>query len=72
MLVMSKHQQCLKRSNRYTVLTTTLHHWFSLSGRSLWDFIHLANDGYITVSLVGRIAIGSAKSDCPDFVTQAT
>ena len=26
----------------------------------------------MTVSLVGRMAIGSAKSDFPDFVTQAT
>ena len=26
----------------------------------------------MTVSLVGRIAIGSARSESPDFVTQAT
>lgn len=29
-------------------LTTTLHHWLSLMGRSLWDWTHLAYAGYIT------------------------
>ena len=53
-------------------LTTTLHHWLRRRGRSRCDLIHLAYAGYITVSLVGRMAIGSASSDCPDLVTQAT
>ena len=53
-------------------LTTTLHHWLRRRGRSRCDLIHLAYAGYITVSLVGRMAIGSARSDCPDLVTQAT
>ncbi len=57
---------------KYLVLTTTLHHWFSRIGRSLYDWIHLAKDGYITVSLVGRMAMCSDSSESPDFVTQAT
>lgn len=28
--------------------TTTLHHWLSLTGRSLWDCTHFAYAGYIT------------------------
>jgi hypothetical protein len=32
----------------------------------------LENIGYIIVSLVGRRAMGSARSESPDFVTQAT
>ena len=53
-------------------LTTILHHWFTLIGRSRCDCTHLANVGYITVSEVGRMATGSANSDWPLFVTQAT
>ena len=33
---------------------------------------YLANDGYITVSLVGRMATGSSRSDFPPRVTHAT
>jgi len=33
---------------------------------------HLANAGYMIVSEVGLIAIGSAKSLLPDLVTHAT
>ncbi len=51
---------------------TTLHHWFILRGRSRWPRIHFANMGYITVSLVGRIAMGSSNWESPDFVTHAT
>ncbi len=47
-------------------------HWFSLSGRSRCDLIHFLKEGYMIVSEVGRIAIGSFSSDCPDLVTQAT
>jgi len=53
-------------------LTTTLHHWLSLMGKSRCDWTHLAYDGYITVSLVGRMAMGSARSVCPERVTHAT
>jgi hypothetical protein len=34
--------------------TTTLHHWLSLTGRSLWDCTHLAYAGYITGSKENR------------------
>jgi hypothetical protein len=51
---------------------TTLHHWLHFKGKSLWLLIHLEKYGYITVSLVGRIAIGASRSDFPDLVTQAT
>jgi hypothetical protein len=51
---------------------TTLHHWLHLKGKSRWLLIHLEKYGYITVSLVGRIAIGASSSDFPDLVTQAT
>lgn len=51
---------------------TTLHHWLSLRGKSRWPLIHLEKYGYMTVSLVGRIAIGISSSDSPDFVTHAT
>lgn len=51
---------------------TTLHQWFRLKGKSLCPLIHFEKYGYITVSLVGRIAIGASSSDSPDFVTQAT
>ena len=52
--------------------TTILHHWLTLMGRSRWDWTHLAKVGYMTVSEVGRMAIGSASSDWPLFVTHAT
>lgn len=52
--------------------TTTLFHWLSFSGRSRWDWIHLAYAGYMIVSLVGRTAIGLSNSLLPDLVTQAT
>ena len=52
--------------------TTTLHHWLILMGKSLCDWTHLAMAGYITVSEVGRTAIGSASSVLPLLVTQAT
>jgi hypothetical protein len=51
---------------------TTLHHWLHLKGKSRWLLIHLEKYGYMTVSLVGRIAIGASRSDFPDLVTQAT
>ena len=51
---------------------TTLHHWFSLRGRSRWLRIHLAKAEYMIVSLVGRIAIGLSRAVRPDRVTQAT
>lgn len=51
---------------------TTLHHWFKRSGKSRCDCTQRAYDGYMTVSLVGRMAMGSASSLCPDFVTHAT
>jgi len=49
-------------NNIHDRLTTTLHHWLSLIGRSRCDWTHLAYEGYMTVSLVGRTAIGSARS----------
>uniref|UniRef100_A0A0A9F4G5 Uncharacterized protein n=1 Tax=Arundo donax TaxID=35708 RepID=A0A0A9F4G5_ARUDO len=51
---------------------TTLHHWLHFKGKSRWLLIHLEKYGYMTVSLVGRIAIGASRSDFPDLVTQAT
>lgn len=51
---------------------TMLVHWLSLRGRSLWLLIQLAYAGYMMVSLVGLMAIGSARSLWPDLVTQAT
>lgn len=51
---------------------TTLHHWLILSGRSRCERIQLANTGYITVSDVGRTAMGSSSSEFPDLVTHAT
>ena len=53
-------------------LTTTLHHWLSLIGRSRRDWTHLAKAGYMMVSLLGRMAMGSTNSEFPDLVTQAT
>ena len=51
---------------------TTLFHWLSLSGRSRCEWIQLANAGYMIVSDVGRMAIGSLSSPSPDLVTHAT
>mmetsp|Transcript_10588 Transcript_10588/g.23158 ORF Transcript_10588/g.23158 Transcript_10588/m.23158 type:complete len:236 (-) Transcript_10588:917-1624(-) len=51
---------------------TTLLHWFSSIGRSRWLRIHFAKKGYMMVSEVGRMAIGSASSVVPDLVTHAT
>ena len=39
------------------------YHWLTLIGRSRCDWTHLAKVGYITVSDVGRMAMGSANSD---------
>ena len=51
---------------------TTLHHWLSFIGKSRCERIQLAKTGYMTVSEVGRTAIGTSSSDCPDRVTHAT
>mmetsp|Transcript_7164 Transcript_7164/g.25558 ORF Transcript_7164/g.25558 Transcript_7164/m.25558 type:complete len:247 (-) Transcript_7164:298-1038(-) len=51
---------------------TMLVHWLSLRGKSRWLRIHLAYAGYMMVSDVGRMAMGSASSDCPLRVTHAT
>ena len=51
---------------------TTLHHWLHFKGKSRWLLIHLEKYGHMTVSLVGRIAIGASRSDFPDLVTHAT
>ena len=40
---------------------TTLHHWLHLKGKSRRPLIHLEKYGYMTVSLVGRIAIGASS-----------
>jgi hypothetical protein len=42
------------------------------SGRSRWDWIHLANRWLITVSEVGRTTSGSASSSPPPWVTTAS
>ena len=41
-------------------------------GRSRCDCTQRAYEGYMTVSLVGRMAMGSLSSVSPDRVTQAT
>lgn len=51
---------------------TTFVHWLTKTGRSLWEWIQSANEGYIIVSDVGLIAIFSSKSELPYLVTQAT
>ena len=50
---------------------TTLHHWFSSSGRSRYELIHLAIISPMMVSEVGRMTSGSSSSLPPACVTTA-
>ncbi len=51
---------------------TTEHHWFSRIGRSRCDRTHLAMNGVMMDSLVGRTASRSSNSSWPASDTHAT
>ena len=51
---------------------TTFAHWLSSSGRSRYDWIHLAMSSPKRVSEVGRTTSGSSSSLPPAIVTTAS